>query len=103
MAARPSPSFSPADVARFWSLASFVTCSDCEGTRLLDGEPCVYCDGQGRVEERQETEVALKARVRLTERLLLEPGFAMAFLFLLDQKAAKYRAEFDALVLGKAA
>lgn len=81
----------------------FVPCDDCHGERVLGGEPCVYCDGKGYREERQVSYPDLKARVRLDERLLSEPGFEMAFLFLLDQKAARHRAEIAAAGLGRAA
>ena len=84
-------------------MAFFVLCSDCDGTGLLDGESCVYCDGTGDVEDRQISYSDLKARVRLEERLLSEPGFEMAFLFLLDQKAEEHRAEIAAAMLGRAA
>lgn len=65
-------------------MAFYVTCPDCAGTGLLTDpvEPCVYCDGKGYIEERQVSYADLKARVRLDERLLSEPGYAMAVLFL---------------------
>ncbi len=75
----------------------FITCADCNGARLLDGEPCVYCDSKGYREEWQETEAALKERVRLCERLLFEPGFEMAFLFLLGRQGERHLAEIAAI------
>lgn len=38
---------------------------------------------------------ATKDELRHIERYLFEPGYAMACLFLLDQKAAKHRAEIE--------
>lgn len=84
-------------------MAYFVPCDDCHGERVLDGEPCVYCDGEGYVEERLKTDAELKAEVRFIERFLSEPGYEMAFLFLLDQKAARHRAAIERAALGKAA
>ena len=38
-------------------------CTDCAGTGLLSDpvEPCIYCDGSGRVEPRPMTRELLKA------------------------------------------
>ena len=83
----------------------YISCPDCTGTGLFSDpeEPCVYCDGKGYREERRETDAELRARVRLHERLLWEPGFEMAFLYLLDAQIAGQRAEIERAALGKAA
>jgi len=36
-------------------------CSDCAGSGLLDGEPCVYCAGAGRREVRPVRAADLRA------------------------------------------
>ena len=40
-----------------------TTCSDCAGTGLLADpvEPCIYCDGRGRVEPRRISRERLRA------------------------------------------
>jgi hypothetical protein len=48
-------------------VAYFVPCSDCSGTSLLDGEPCIYCDGLGERPERQPTDAERRAAVRRIE------------------------------------
>lgn len=79
-------------------MAFYATRPDCAGTGLLSDpvEPCVYCDGQGYVEERQESDAELRERVRFAKRFLSEPGYAMAVLFL----AGLPRVEREALGKG---
>lgn len=78
-------------------MAYFVRCSDCNGSSVLDGEPCIYCDGLGERPERQPTDAERRAEVRHIERYLFEPGYAMALLYLASRPAIERRA------LGKAA
>ena len=70
-------------------MAYYVACSDCEGTDAT----CPYCDGKGYREERRRTDAELKAEVRFIERCLGEPMYQTAFLFLFDQKFARFRAD----------
>lgn len=85
------------------------TCPGCEGDGkchyddALPGEACEWCGGSGVYVRPEPTEAERKERYRFETRLLTEPGFEMAVRFLLDQRAARHRAEIEREALKKAA
>ena len=81
-----------------------TTCSDCGGSCVLDGEPCVYCDGLGYREPRVQTYAELRESVRFTARCIEEPMYQVAVSYLLRRSlsAADEESCLNAGTLGTA-